>query len=451
MLGSTLIRPSATFPHRGEGLTENLLLVAFSLDGRRSPKADEGGAEALELDTLNDNQHTSLRGRIRGMLHGIALGDALGAPVEKLSAAEIRTRYGRVSSLDTRWHKMDLPDQARNGRIRGNGIVTDDTLMTLCVTAIYAEERRHLDAWDMARGMVQQIAWTPRWVPELQREAMLIDRLFYPEKWIFQRHQLSAVDPRQGGIGNMVNCGAAMYIAPLGAANAGNPRAAYEEAIAFASGHQQSFGLEAAGVMAAAVAAAFVPGTSVGAVVGAALAVAKDGTRAAIEEVADAAAGLRQAGAGHAEVTAEFHRVIAMYSPMGDDVNHTREKAGQPTDAYQPSRRHAIEELPLALGFMIVNDGDFRSSIEDGINSGRDTDSIGVMAGAILGALHGEGVIREADRMQLDRANRLDLTAEADRFAEAVAAILADDQRQAAEVARTRDALLAPAAGIKVA
>lgn len=78
----------------------------------------------------------------------------LGAPVEKLSAASIR-RYGRVTSLDTRWHKMDLPPAERNHRIRGNGIVTDDTLMTLALMDVYSEEQRHLDAWDMAGGMVR--------------------------------------------------------------------------------------------------------------------------------------------------------------------------------------------------------------------------------------------------------------------------------------------------------
>ena len=115
---------------------------------------------------------------------------------------------------------MSLDAGARNGRVRGNGIVTDDTLMTLALMDIYGDSKRHLDAWDMADGMVRQIAWTPRWIPELGRETMLIERLFYPEKWIFQRHQLSNCDPRQGGIGNMVNCGAAMYIAPIGVVNA---------------------------------------------------------------------------------------------------------------------------------------------------------------------------------------------------------------------------------------
>lgn len=385
----------------------------------------------------------SLRGRVRAMLHGVALGDALGAPVEKLSAAQIRERYGRVSSLDTEWHKMDLPEAARNGRVRGGGIVTDDTLMTLCLMGVYGEVRRHLDAWDMADGMVRQIAWTPRWIPEMKREAMLIDRLFYPEKWIFQRHQLSGCDPRQGGIGNMVNCGAAMYIAPVGVVNACDPRAAYDEAIAFAAGHQQSFGLEAAGVLAAAVAAAFSPRATVESIVEEALALAKDGTRQAIADIAEAARALRAAGAGHADVVAKFHEIIAQYSPMGDDVNHAPHKAGVPTDAYQPSRLHSIEELPLALGCCLVNDGDFRRSIEDGINSGRDTDSIGVMAGAILGALHGESVIIAADREQLDKANRLDLTAAADRFTSTATAILNADRLRQSATERGRNGLFA--------
>jgi ADP-ribosylglycohydrolase len=383
----------------------------------------------------------SLRGRVRAMLHGIAFGDALGAPVEKLSAADIRARYGRVTSLKTRWHKMDWAPEARNHRVRGDGIVTDDTMMTLALMDIYGDVKRHLDAWDMADGMVRQIAWTPRWIPELQREAMLIDRLFYPEKWIFQRHQLSSCDPRQGGIGNMVNCGAAMYIAPIGAVNAADPKAAYDEAIAFASGHQESFGLEAAGVMAAAVAAAFVPGTSIDAVIDAAIAVAKDGTRDAIGDIARIARELRGTGANHAAVCDAFHAAIARYSPMGDDLNHSPERVGRVTDAYRPSRLNAIEELPLALGFCLLNDGDFRTSIEDGINSGRDTDSIGVMAGAILGAMHGETVIDEADRVLLDSANRLDLTASADGFTDTVKAILAADRRASEGRDRARQAL----------
>lgn len=381
----------------------------------------------------------SFQSRVRAMMYGVAMGDALGAPVEKLSAADIRNRYGRVESLMTRWHKMDLPAEQRNGRVRGDGIVTDDTLMTLALCDVYAETAGHLDAWDMADGMVRQIAWEPRWVPELQREAMLIDRLFYPEKWIFQRHQLSSCDPRQGGIGNMVNCGAAMYITPIGVVNAANPKGAYDEAIAFGSGHQESYGLEAAGVLAAAVAAAFVPNATIETIIETALALAKDGTKNAIADICGIARAARGKGLSHATMVEQFHAAIAPYSPMGDDVNHSAAKAGRLTDAYQPSRLRAIEELPLALGFCLVNDGQFRPAIVDGINSGRDTDSIGVMAGAILGALHGEAVIDAADLARLNEANRLDLLAAADGFADTAAGIIARDRI----IARERDAALA--------
>ncbi len=391
--------------------------------------------------TERQNAGPGFDGRVRGLLHGVAFGDAIGAPVEKLTAAEIREGYGWVNSLDNAWHRTSRDPAAGNGRVRGNGIVTDDTLMTLALMAIYNDVRRHLDAWDMADGMVRQIAWERRYVPELQREAPLIERLFYPEKWIYQRHQLSSCDPRQGGIGNMVNCGAAMYIAPVGVVNACDPQAAYDEAIAFASGHQQSYGLEAAGVLAGAIAAAFIPGITIDAIADTAYRLAKDGTRDAIGDIIEAATVLRDKGAGHEEVVTTFHQRIRPFSPLGDDLDHSAAKAGKATPNYQPSRFLAIEELPLALGFAILAHGQFRPAVEAGINSGRDTDSIGVMTGAILGAMLGDAVIDPAEAAQIDQINRLDLAREAEAFTRTTAAIFADDAARLRTVAENRAAL----------
>ena len=92
-------------------------------------------------------------------------------------------------------------------------------------------------------------------------------------------------DPREAGVGNIVNCGAAMYIAPVGIANAGDPDGAYAEALALTGAHQSSYGREAAGVLAAAVAEAMQPAATVETVVETALRLAKDGTRTAIEAV----------------------------------------------------------------------------------------------------------------------------------------------------------------------
>ena len=125
-----------------------------------------------------------------------------------------------------------------------------------------------------------------------------------------------------------------------------------------------------------------------------------------------------------------FHAAIAKYSPMGDDVNHMPEKVGPPDRRLPAVAAQCHRGTAAGAGFCLFNNGDFRTSIEDGINSGRDTDSIGVMAGAILGALHGEAVIDAEDLALLDSANRLDLTAAADAFTDTARAIL--DRRPAA-------------------
>lgn len=372
---------------------------------------------------------TSFRDRVRGVVISTALGDAMGAPIEKLTYGEIKSKYGRVESLMTRWHKMDLPADVRLGRVRGDGIVTDDTLMTIALMNVYLTEGRHLDAYDMGNEFVKEIAFRKTFVPELNEETLIIDRLFYPEKYIFMRHVLANCDPREGGIGNMVNCGAAMYIAPIGIVNAGNPKAAYDEAILFAMGHQSSYGLEAAGVLAACVAKAFEPGVSVDDIVRTAISLAKDGTKAAIQELTQAAYDLRQERDDMDKVIEVFQAIMLKYSPMGDDVSRHIDKVGIPSNHYTPSRLWSIEELPMALAFIVLNDGDYYRSILDGVNSGRDTDSIGVMAGVILGAMYGCEVIRKEDIEQLNKVNRLDLCAIADRFSGIAAQIIEDDLR----------------------
>ena len=119
---------------------------------------------------------------------------------------------------------------------------------------------------------------------------MLLHRIFLAEKWLVARLHYGHVDPREAGVGNIVNCGAAMYMTPVGIVNAADPAAAYAEAIDVAGAHQSSYGREAAGVFAAAVAAALRPGASIESVVEVAAGLAHDGTRAAIDAVVAVAA-----------------------------------------------------------------------------------------------------------------------------------------------------------------
>lgn len=365
--------------------------------------------------------------RVKGVLVSAAYGDALGAVVEKLSRAQIKAQYGYVNSLQTAWYKEALGEGATLGKQRGNGIVTDDTLMTLALCRVYLTVQRHLDAYDMANEFVKEIAFRPTFVPEFQRQALIIDRLFYPEKHIFLRHTLANCEPREGGYGNMVNCGAAMYIAPIGIVNAGNPLAAYQEAILFASGHQVSYGLEAAGVLAACVAKAFEPGVTVSQIIDTALAVAKDGTKAAIEAVVTTAERLKGCSLSYDEGVTALHEAIAPFSPMGDDVHRKIEKVGVPSNHYTPSRVWSIEELPLALAFIVYHDGAYVEAIQDGINSGRDTDSIGVMIGVILGAMYGTMYIEAEDERLLSEVNQINFTDVANNFSHVAQQIIERD------------------------
>lgn len=365
--------------------------------------------------------------RVKGVIFGTALGDALGAVVEKLPYSEIKEKYGRIETTMTKWWKADLPENARLGRMRGYGIITDDTLMTLALMNVYCKERRHLDAYDLANEFVKEISFRTRYIPEFGREALILDRLFYPEKHIFNRHVLANCEPREGGHGNMVNCGAAMYIAPVGVVNACNPKGAYDEAILFASGHQISYGLEAAGVMACCVAKAFEPGTTVGDIVDTALRFAKDGTKRAIDDLCETALTVVDKKDDRDEVVQRFHAVIGKYSPMGDDVSRNMNKVGIPSNHYTPSRLFSIEELPLALAYIVLHEGNFLEAIKDGVSSGRDTDSIGVMIGAILGAMQGVSAIPVAEIDLLEEVNKQDINKHCNQFIEAAIGIIKQD------------------------
>ncbi len=381
--------------------------------------------------------------KVQGVVYGTAFGDALGAPVERMTHQEILDFYGGpVTTVKTKWFKADWSPVDRLNRMRGYGIITDDTLMTLSLMRVYNHARRHIDAYDMAGEFVKEIAFRPRYIPEFDRKALILERLFYPEKHIFNRHTLANCDPREGGQGNMVNCGAAMYIAPIGVVNACNPKAAYDEAIDFAVGHQLSYGLEAAGVLAACVAKAFEPGTDERAVVDTALSLAKDGTKQAIAALAQTAENLRGKKAEKADIVAAFHQAILPYSPVGEQFNRHIDRVGLPTANFTPSRLFAIEELPIALGYLLLHAGDPIAAIVDGVNSGRDTDSIGVMVGCIAGALYGGEIFDPEEIRAIDEKSQLSLDQEIAAFTAVAQELIQADITQAQAAATKLRAIL---------
>ncbi|MFJ1607485.1 ADP-ribosylglycohydrolase family protein [Streptomyces sp. NPDC088253] len=320
--------------------------------------------------------------RITGALVGAAVGDALGGPVEGYTPEQIVDRHGgRIHGIVGPWNG----DAWRTARPiapyhKGDGHVTDDTLMTHALVRVYATVRDHLDAYAVAEHLVPDLMTGPRWIPELEAEAIPLQRIFLAEKWLVARLHYGHVDPREAGTGNIVNCGAAMYMAPVGLVNAANPAGAYAEALDIAGAHQSSYGREAAGVFAAGVAAACAPGASPDSVVAACLSLAKDGTRAAIEAVCEVAARYTD----FESALTPLREAVTPYDTVGPDYRSPS------LAARRPSRLHAIEELPVALGMLVVSGGDYRHAVLGSVNYGRDCDSIATMSGALAGALGSE-------------------------------------------------------------
>ncbi len=351
------------------------------------------------------NQHR-LADRAVGCLAGAAVGDALGGATEGWEAAEIQEHFGGfvegiVESI-RRTKKVEKPFSPFH---KGDGHVTDDTLMTRVLVRAYEQKRDHLEAYDVEELMLPEIVDRATWIPELGREDLLYHRLFLAEKWLVLKLRYGHADPRDAGIGNLVNCGAAMYIAPVGIANAGDPRGAHAEALDLTGAHQSSYGRDAAAVLAAAVAEALRPGATITDVVDTALRFAKDATRASIEAVVEAAAkldGWRNGG------LVELRRAFAPFDSVGDAY------ATPAQNARIPSRLHAIEEVPLALGLLVATGGDYAETVLGGVNYGRDSDSIASMGGALAGALGGTAVLRRdwvdalsvASRIYVEEAGR---------------------------------------------
>jgi ADP-ribosylglycohydrolase len=366
---------------------------------------------------------TLLDDKAMGCLAGAAVGDALGGATEGWTTDQIRERYrGWVSDIVPAF-ESDRPREERYSRYaKGDGRITDDTLMTQALVEVYRRRRRHLGAYDVAEELVPLLTGRIQWIPDMEREDTAFQRLFLAEKWLVAKLHYGHADPREAGVGNIVNCGAAMYMAPVGIVNAADPEAAYAEAIDIAGAHQSSYGREAAGVMAAGVAAAMVPNATVDDVVDACLRVAHDGTLRAIEAVVACARSFEC----WPDALGALRDAIAPYDTVGPDYRDPG------LGARRPSRLHSIEELPIALGLLVLAGGDYREAVLGAANYGRDSDSIATMAGALAGALGGLETVPDAWRQTVAAASLIDLEEPGREMAAVAREVCAADERRRA-------------------
>jgi ADP-ribosyl-[dinitrogen reductase] hydrolase len=88
------------------------------------------------------HHHDDLSGRSRALFLGVAVGDALGAPLEFMTSGEIASKYGRLTEMvGGGWLRLKA------------GQVTDDTEMTLCLARGIAAS----GGWDL-RAVAEEFA-----------------------------------------------------------------------------------------------------------------------------------------------------------------------------------------------------------------------------------------------------------------------------------------------------
>jgi ADP-ribosylglycohydrolase len=283
--------------------------------------------------------------RARGALTGVAIGDAMGAPVEGRSAADIRAQYGRITGF--------LSDVA---------VGTDDTDFTLFNATLLA-----------AHGS----AITPAQVEAEWRDKLLgPGRAYRPGGFsdVVSTRNLAAGlhAPQSGAFGHqMWSDGVAMAISPAGIVAAGQPELAARLAATLGAVSNSRDGIYAAQAIAAAVAVALV-GASPEAMLEAALAAAP----------ADSWTGR------------SLRRAAAICARLSDDLDTALEQlSAELVVPWWPWADLATEAVPLALGAFLAAKGEFRRAVPAGVSLGRDADTIGAIVGSLAGAYGGVDAI----------------------------------------------------------
>ena len=281
-----------------------------------------------------------------GALAGGVIGDAMGAPSEGNSPAEIESRFGWVD------------DFASGG--------TDDTILRdiLAATLIRTSGYATIDDW--------ADDWLARW-----------DEIFGPKQNRFFLSVLHTArrlrvqgEPRLAALGNIPCSSSAMCIAPVGLVNACNPAQAAAQATHLASlinVQDAGFCQDGAAIIAAAVAAAC-------------------RTDATVESILQEAVAHIPATSG-ARMLAGVEQAVS--GTRGRDYAAFRSYVHERAERFfQLRKANSLETVPLTLALFSLAAGDPERCVTYAANFGRDTDTMAAMAGAIAGAYGGADAIR---------------------------------------------------------
>ena len=314
--------------------------------------------------------------RAYGALAGLALGDALGMPTQAMSPQQIQTVYGHVTGLvDGDKSQPYAPGMAA-------GSVTDDTEQALLIASLLLKGHGsglNLDAGEFSHAL---LAWEDSMI-----ERGSLDLLGPSTKAALERVRAGENPLRVGGEGT--TNGAAMRVTPIGIAASTSDRQLFADAVwsSCQVTHATRQGFQSAALVAAAV--------SLGIDAGAA-----DVTDLLWKAVAFVRS-LPERGAWSPEpdVVAATHRALKLAAQPASSLEWL---AGQIGTAVA-----SAQAIPMAFA-LLARDPSPRALLE-AANLGGDTDTIGAIAGAILGASLGVEVFDAYGLAQVEQVSQLDL------------------------------------------
>ena len=321
--------------------------------------------------------------RAYGALAGLALGDALGMPTQAMSPEQIRAVYGRITGLVD----GDASQPYAPGMPAGS--VTDDTEQALLVASLLVRGRGSssgrvaLDAGEFAHAL---LAWEDSMI---QRGSL--DLLGPSTKAALERVR-AGEDPLTVGGAGTTN-GAAMRVTPIGIAMPTADPQAFADAVwsSCQVTHATRQGFQSAALVAAAVSfgidAARSPSLDLRSLLWKALSY--------VDSLPE-----RGAWTPDPDVVAATRRAMQLVAnPASSSLECLIEQVGTSVASAQA--------IPMAFA-LLARDPSPRALL-DAANLGGDTDTIGAIAGAILGAALGFEVFVGRGLAQVELASHLDL------------------------------------------
>ena len=322
--------------------------------------------------------------RAYGALAGLALGDALGMPTQEMSPEQIRAVYGRITGLVD----GDASQPYAPGMPAGS--VTDDTEQALLVASLLVRGRGSssgrvaLNAVEFAHAL---LAWEDSMI-----ERGSLDLLGPSTKAALERVR-AGEDPLTVG-GEGTTNGAAMRVTPIGIAMSTADPEAFADAVwsSCQVTHATRQGFQSAALVAAAV--------SMG--IDAARSPSLD-LRSLLWKAVTYVDSLPERGAWtpDPDVVAATRRAMQLaVNPASSSLECLVEQVGTSV-----ASAHAI---PMA--FALLARVPSPQALLDAANIGGDTDTIGAIAGAILGASLGVQVLPTDSLTMIEEVSHLGLS-----------------------------------------